>query len=191
MSDDPAKLAWQASVEIAGIPALDEVRAGASNFYRRIWWRNAIEYIACVIVVIGFGTYMFTLPHVLQKAGSLLVIAGTLFVAWQLHRRASAEPPERAGAMPLLHFARAQLVRQRDALRSVFWWYLLPFLPGMAVFVTGTMFAQRPSGPEPRDAVGFAVMIALFVGIWWINQLGARRLQKHIDEIDALTEGTE
>jgi hypothetical protein len=191
MSADPVKQAWQASVEIAGTPALDQVRAGASKFYRRIWWRNAIEYIACVIVVIGFGTYLFTLPHILQKAGSLLVIAGTLFVAWQLHRRASAEPPEQAGATPLLLFARAQLVRQRDALRSVFGWYLLPFLPGMAVFMAGTMLAGRPSGPEPRDAIGFAVLTALFVGIWWINQLGAGRLQKHIDEIDALTEGTE
>ena len=191
MSADPVKQAWQASVEIAGTPALDQVRAGANKFYRRIWWRNAIEYIACVIVVIGFGTYLFTLPHVLQKAGSMLVIAGTLFVAWQLHRRASAEPPERAGTTPLLLFARAQLARQRDALRSVFWWYILPFLPGMAVFMTGTMLADRPNGPEPRDALGFAVLSALLVGIWWINQLGARRLQKHIDEIDVLTEGTE
>ena len=191
MNADPIKEAWQASVENAGTPAIDDVRAGASKFYRRIWWRNAIEYAACAVVVFGFGKYLFTLEHVLEKAGSLLVIAGTLFVAWQLHRRGSAEPPEKAGAMPLLLFARAQLVRQRDALRSIFWWYLLPFLPGLTVFMTGTMLSARPSGPEPRDAVGFAGLIALFAGIWWINQLGARSLQKHIDEIDALTEGTE
>jgi hypothetical protein len=187
MNQDPAKQAWQASVDIAGAPPLDEVRKGTDKFYRRIWWRNAVEYAACVIVVIGFGTYLFTLPHILQKAGSALVIAATLFVAWQLHRRASAEPPERAGTTPLLLFARAQLVRQRDALRSIFGWYLLPFLPGMAMFMTGTMLAGRPSGPEPRDAAGFVVLIVLLVGIWWINQLGARNLQKHIDEIDALT----
>ncbi len=191
MNHDPAKQAWQASVEVAGPLPLEELRKGADKFYRRIWWRNAIEYVACLIVVIGFGTYFFALPHVLQKAGSMLVIAATLFVAWQLHRRASAEPPERAGTRPLLLFARAQLVRQRNALRSIFRWYLLPFLPGMAVFMTGTMLAGRPSGPEARDAVGFAVLIALFVGIWWINQLGARSLQRHIDEIDALIEGTE
>ena len=65
------------------------------------------------------------------------------------------------------------------------------FLPGMAVFMTGTMLGQRANGPEPRDAVGFAVLIAMLAGIWWINQLGARRLQRHIDEIDALTGGGE
>ena len=69
MNADPVKQAWQASVEIAGAPPLEEVRKGADRFYRRIWWRNAIEYAACVIVVIAFGTYAFTLPHVLQRAG--------------------------------------------------------------------------------------------------------------------------
>jgi hypothetical protein len=191
MSADPVKQAWQASVEIAGAPPLEEVRKGADKFYRAIRLRNWIEYAACVIVVIGFGSYVFTLPHVLQKGGSVLIITATLFVAWQLHGRASAEPPERAGGMPLLQFARAQLVRQRIALRTVFWWYILPFLPGMAVFMTGTMLVQRANGPEPRDALGFAVLIAMLAGIWWLNQLGARRLQRHIDEIDTLTGGGE
>lgn len=191
MNSDPVKQAWQASVEIAGAPPLEEVRKGADKFYRAIRWRNAIEYVACVIVAISFGAYLFTLPHLLQKAGSVLVIAATLFVAWQLHRRASAEPPEQAGTMPLLLFARAQMVRQRDALGSIFWWYILPFLPGMAVFMTGTMLGERASGPEPRDAVGFAVLIAMLAGVWWLNQLGARRLQRHIDEIDTLTGGKE
>jgi hypothetical protein len=191
MNHDPVKQVWQASVEIAGSPPLEEVRKGADKFYRAIRVRNWIEYAACAIVVISFGTYVVTLPHLLQKAGSILVIAATLFVAWQLHLRASAEPPERAGTVPLLLFARAQLARQRDALRSVFRWYILPFLPGMSVFMTGTMLAQRANGPEPRDALGFAVLIAMLAGIWWLNQLGARRLQRHIDEIDALTEGNE
>jgi hypothetical protein len=178
-----------ASVEIAGAHPLEDVRKGADKFYRRILWRNAIEYVACVIVLIGFGTYLLTLEHHFQKAGSVLVIAATLFVAWQLHRRASAEPPERAGTAPLLLFARTPLVRQRDALRSIFWRHILPFLPGMAVLMTGAMLSQRPTGPEPHDTVGFAALIALLVGIWWINPLAARNLQKHI--ADALTRGAE
>jgi hypothetical protein len=188
MTEDPAKQAWQASVEIAGAPPLVEVRKGASKFYRYIWWRNAVEYVACVIVVVGFTSYVFTLPNPLQKVGSVLVVLGTLYVAWQLHRRASAVPPEAAGTMPLLLFARAQLVRQRDALRSIFGWYIAPFLPGMAVFMTGTMLEKRTGeGLGTIDAIGSAVLLAVFVGVWWLNQVGARRLQRHIAEIDALT----
>jgi hypothetical protein len=83
MTEDPAKQAWQASVEIAGAPPLEAVRKGATKFYRYIWWRNLVEYAACVVVVGGFGTYIFTLPHLLQKIGSVLIILATLYVAWQ------------------------------------------------------------------------------------------------------------
>ncbi len=191
MNEDPAKQAWQASVEIAGAPPLEEVRKGAAKFYRYVKWRNLVEYAACVIVVVSFGSYVFTLPHVLQKAGSALIVAATCYVAWQLHRRASAEPPEKAGTMPILAFARAQMIRQRDALRAIFWWYLLPFVPGMALFMAGLWSSRREHGPERLDLIGAAAMVALFAGVWWINQFGARRLQRHIDEIDALTGGNE
>ena len=189
MNDDPAKQAWQASVEIADAPPLDEVRKGAVKFYRYIKWRNAAEYAACVVVVIAFGAYVFTLPHLLQKIGSALVVVATFYVAWQLHHRASAEPPEKAGTMPILAFARAQLVRQRDALRSIFWWYMLPFLPGLAMVLLGS--GQDPALAAKTPVWGrwltLALMAGVFAGLWWLNQVAARRLQRHIDGIDALT----
>jgi hypothetical protein len=191
MTDDPAKQAWQASVAIAGAPPLEEVRKGAEKFYRFVFWRNAIEYAACVIVVAAFTAYVFLLPMLLQRIGSAMIVAATLYVGWQLHRRASAVPPETAGTMPLYLFARAQLVRQRDALRAIFWWYMLPFLPGLVLLLAGSMYAPdtHPDGPGWRDAVGASVVAAVFLAIWWFNQRVVRKLQKHIDEIDALTKG--
>jgi amino acid transporter len=194
MTDDPAKQAWQASVEIAGAPPLDEVRKGADKFYRYVKWRNRVEYVACVIVVVAFSAYVFWLPQMLQKAGSVLVVLATLYVAWQLHRHASAVPPETAGTMPLLLFARAQMVRQRDALRSIFGWYILPFLPGLALVMAGNWQVKRAAGtdiPNLAEALAFVVVFGMLGFIWWLNQLGARRLQRHIDEIDALTGGGE
>lgn len=190
MNDDPAKRAWQASVEIGGALPLDEVRKGADKFYRTIRRRNAIEYAACVFVVVAFSANVFILPHVLQRIGSALIVLATFYVGWQLHRRGSAETPEKAGTMPIAAFARAQLVRQRDALRSIFWWYLLPFMPGLATAVAGG-FAMRAGEPGgiARGLVVCSAMLGAFVGIWWLNQIGARKLQKRIDEIDALTGG--
>lgn len=187
MIDDPAKQAWQSSVDIAGAPSLEEVRRGADKFYRYVKWRNRVEYVACVIVVVAFSIYVFWLPHVLQKVGSALVVLATFYVGWQLHRRASAEPPEKAGTMPLLAFARAQMVRQRDALRSIFWWYMLPFLPGLLLVIIGG--GARGTAVEDRGGgwIAIVVMLAMFAFLWWINQVAARKLQRHIDEIDALT----
>jgi hypothetical protein len=188
MNSDPAKQAWQASVDIAGAPPLDEVRKGADKFYRFVKWRNLVEYVACLIVVVSFTVYVFTLPQTLQRVGSAMIVVATFFVAWQLHRRAAALPPEGAGTMPLYRFMRAQFVRHRDALRGIFWWYLLPFIPGMTLLLVGSLYAPdtHPDGPGLRDAVGTAVIIAVFVAVWWLNQRAARKLQKHIDEIDAL-----
>jgi len=193
MIDDPAKQAWQASVEIAGAPPLEEVRKGASKFYRFVFWRNAVEYTAGAIVVVSFTTYVFILPLLLQRIGSAMIVVGAFYALWQLHRRASAVPPESAGTMPLYLFARAQFVRQREALRGIFWWYLLPFLPGLALLLAGSMYAPdtHPDGPGWRDAVGVTVVAAVFYGVWWLNQRAVRKLQKHIDEIDALTGGAE
>jgi hypothetical protein len=195
MNHDPAKQAWQASVEIAGSPSLEEVRRGADKFYRFVWWRNATEYAACVIAVVVFSYYVFSLPHVLQKAGSVMVVLATVWGAWQLHRRGSAEPPERAGTTSIYAFQRRQLARHRDATRSILWWYMLPFVPGLATISAGSAIARAEELSRPVrfgwiGAALTAAFIAAFAGIWWFNQRIANRLQQHIDEIDALTEGS-
>ncbi|WEK47577.1 MAG: hypothetical protein P0Y56_04595 [Candidatus Andeanibacterium colombiense] len=187
-SDETVRESWQASVTEANLPSMDEVRAGADRLYRKVRLRNRIEYAACTVAVACFGVYVFVLEPVLQKIGSALIVAGTVFAAWQLHRRASAVAPEAAGQMPVLDFARAQLARQRDALLSIFWWYLLPFIPGLAIFMAGTITARPPHswGQAIGSAIGCAVTVGLFAGLWWLNRRVAAKLQKRIDEIDAL-----
>lgn len=190
MNSDPAKQAWQASVDIAGAPPLDEVRKGADKFYRRIKWRNNIEYVACVFAIVVFTIYVFTLPHILQKVGSAMVVIAAIYAPWQLHRRASAVPLESAGAMPIYTFLRGQLVRQRDALKGIFWWYILPFLPGLALVIAGNGRDPATLAAGPPIWVRWLVlagMVAFIAGIWWLNQHVARKLQKRIEEIDALT----
>jgi hypothetical protein len=190
MTEDPAKQAWQASVEVAGGPPLEDVRKGADRLYRAVTWRNRIEYVACAVVIVVFSYYLFTMEHILHKLGSVATIVAAIYAPWQLHRRASAVAPEMAGTMPIYAFARGQLVRQRDALKSIFGWYILPFLPRLALMIAGNGLDPRieAAGP-PHWArwLALGVIVAIFAGIWWINQLGARRLQKRIDEIDALT----
>lgn len=187
-SDETARKSWQATVTEPQLPSLDQVRIGANKFYRWLRIRNFTEYVSCVIVVVCFGIYSFTLEHVLQRIGSVMIVAATFVVAWQLRRRASAIPPESAGEMPILDFARAQMVRQHEALTSVFWWYLLPFIPGMAVFMGGTFLLRPPqtTGQVIGSIVAVGIVCGIFAGVWWLNQHWARKLQRHIDDIDAL-----
>ncbi|HEY7807707.1 MAG TPA: hypothetical protein VIC34_10965 [Croceibacterium sp.] len=189
MTVDP-KHAWQSSVPVAEAPPLAEVRAGADKFYRKIRRRNLVEYAACAFVVVAFARNVVTLPHILQKVGSAWIVLAAFYAAWQLHRRGSAMSPGDLGQVPLYQFVRQQLVRQRDALKSVFWWYMLPFLPGLAMLMIGNGQAVPPGGGPPiwLRWVSLAVIVGVFAGIWWLNQLAARKLQRRIAEIDALTD---
>lgn len=192
---DPIKQAWQDSVTEASLPPIETIRAGADLFYRKVRRRNLIEYAACAVCVVCFSYYVFWLPLVTARIGAALIVIGTLFAAWQLHRRAPAvAPPEAAGDTSILAHTRAQLVRQRDALASIFSWYMLPFAPGLLVMAFAPIIEGRPMFPG-QDARGpwiaTAVTAALFGFLWWLNRVGARKLQRRIEEIDALKGGME
>lgn len=189
MTTDPIKRAWQSSVEIGGALPLDDVRKGADKFYRIVKWRNRVEYAACTVAVVIFTYYFFTMPHILHKLGSALTVAAAIFAPWQLHRRASAVAPEMAGTMPIYLYLRGQLVRQRDAVKTIFSWYILPFVPGIALFIAGNGLDPKVEAAGPPHWMRWSALVAMFAivaFIWWLNQVGARRMQKRIDEIDAL-----
>lgn len=189
MTLDP-KHAWQSSVEVGGLPPMEEVRAGADRFYRAVRRRNWIEYAACVVVVLSFTRSVVIMADFAMRIGAAWIVFATFYAAWQLHRRGSAERSDAAGTLPIYLHLRGQLVRQREALKGVFWWYILPFLPGFVLILGAGLWAKALSGVLSwRDAVGTAALLAILVGIWWLNQLGARKLQRRIDEIDALVGG--
>lgn len=191
MSDpDLVKQAWKASAADPALPDLETVRAGTDRFYRKIRFRNAIEYAASVVVFICFSAYALFLPSPVARIGAAMVVLGTLVVAWQLHRRASAAPPpERAAAQPILVHQRAQLARQRDALAGIFTWYLLPLIPGLLVMTFGPTLEHGALGlvHMPRSVwIRLILAVAVFTSVWLLNQRGARQLQKQIDDVDAL-----
>lgn len=189
---------WQdQSLEPHRMPP-EELRRRMNKFQRRIFWRNIREYIAGAIVVAGFGYYEWKFPGLLLRIGSGLTILGALYVMFQLHRRASAEPAASdLGRSTYLEFHRRELIRQHDALRSVWSWYLLPFVPGLSVFMAGlaksAMNTARVAG-HPLSALlvaGFAVAMisfvaAVFVGVWFLNRWIARKLQAEVVQLDAL-----
>lgn len=160
-----------------------EIQLQASAFQRRVKRRNRREYIAGVFVVPVFLAYAWIFPYWVTKLGALLTVLGTLFVLWQLHRRASArDVPEALGASHVA-FHRAELVRQRDAVRDVWLWYIGPFIPGFFIFMWG-----RQTELEVRHPLAYVVGVVLMMAIAVANRFAARRFQRQIDALDALAE---
>jgi hypothetical protein len=80
-----------------------------------------------------------------------------------------------------LEFHRVELEKQRDLLRSVWWWYLLPFAPGILVLEIGQALA-RPERTS-RIIVFGIVMFLLAVGVYALNWRAAARMQRRIDRL--------
>jgi Flp pilus assembly protein TadB len=179
------KTLWRnQTTEDATMP-LEEIRTRAAKFHSQIRWRNLREYVASAFVVAIFGFYIWLFPAPLMRIGSALIIAGALYTAWQLRKRsAAAPPPAEASAITWTDYHRHELERQRDALSSIWKWYLGPFVPGVVVFLAGEAMPLRHAARGIVIVViAVAICIAVFGGVWALNAWGARRLQRKIDEL--------
>jgi hypothetical protein len=164
--------------------ALEDLRAQASRFERRISRRNRREYVAGFIGIAAYAYYIWRFPNPFMRIGSAMIIAGVLFVLWRIHRHGRAAAlPQDFGLSASLEFHRRQLVRQRDLLRTVVWWYLSPLVPGLLVFLAG-MLGER--GFKLRQLPFLALIAGLFAWVWWINKRAAGRLDRQIAELNRL-----
>ena len=183
-TSNPIKQAWQSYAGMGLQPDVEDVRRSAARFDRHIRIRNGIEYAAGAVVIAIFSIGIVLEPAHLVKLAHLLIVIGTCFVLWQLYRRGSVpEAPTCATTAELIRHHRRHLVRQRDALKSVWLWYLLPFLPGQILY-----FIAVPAvpGKEWVKAASVIFMASIFVGAWWLNRKGARKLDQAIGELDSL-----
>lgn len=181
---DDLKNLWQSqSVEPVQM-SLEEIRRKAEKFQRKIRHRNLREYGGAIIVLGGFSYYIWKFPAV--RLGSAMIIAATLYVVYQLHKRGSARTvPESMALGTSLDFHRRELERQRDLIRDVWKWYLLPFVPGLLAFIAVPLL-DVPPDKWIRVLPFILLFAAFFYGIWKLNQRGADKLQRQIDELDAL-----
>lgn len=186
---DILKQAWQAAPAAEPLPSIANLERRATRFERTIRLRNAIEYVAAALVVTLFGAFAIwmPLPVPTMRVGAALIAIGGIVVAWQLHRRASLALPDMG--LPVLLRHRTELVRQRDALASVWLWYLLPLVPGLVLMLLGPAIDggwDLLLRLRFADAAALALPPAFFVWVWWINRRAAAKLTRMIDELDAL-----
>jgi hypothetical protein len=183
---DPQNL-WQSQATEHEPMTIAEIHEKARTFQARVRRRNMVEYVAAAVAILGFLPALLQRGSWMMQVGAGLVMAAIAFVVWQLHRRASAQAvPEAGEAVTAFH--RRELIRQRDAIRSVGLWYISPAIPGMAMILLGRWFQS----PAPHRSVALdhliialvaVIAILVLLAIWLLNQRGAKRLQRRIDEL--------
>lgn len=182
---DPRAI-WAA--DDAHLPPLSpaDLRGRDARFRRRVRRRNLVEYVAGGVVVALFGAIGARAQDGLFRIACAAIVLGVVAVLFSLRRRGAAHRPD--DAVPVRDHYRAELSRQRDALASVWRWYLAPLVPGLAL-----LFAARWREVAGDVGIGVAnarilpaivVTIGVFGGIHWLNRVGARRLDGEIAKLD-------
>lgn len=177
-SDSDFQRLWQAQpAEPARIP-VEEIHRRALRFQRRIRWRNRREYIGAAIAMPMLIAQAFH-NHGWQLLATLLLIAGLLYVVVEVWRRGAKKPPLESGEQGWLAYYRSELTRQRDALRTVWRWYLLPFVPGFAM----TVFSASQTRPKVALLSGMS-FTALLLLVGWLNAWAANKIDRKLKELD-------
>ena len=188
--EDYVRNSWKDESLNAALPPVEELRERANKFRRKIARRNLLEYCAGTLLIAFFGLAAWLTPINTVRIGAALVIGGTCIVMWQLHKRTTPlTPPDNGGQIPILEYRRRELVRQRDALKSIFTWYLLPLVPGAAMLLALPVLEPNWSMDNVSTLVLIIRPIFVFGGfaaVYAVNQIAARKLQHEIDEIDIL-----
>ena len=186
---DTLKSLWASDAQ--GFPPMspDAVRSHAKKFRGKVARRNALEYGAGVFVIAAFTAYCFLIPAVLARLGAGLIILGTVYILWSLHRKASANAKVNfEPSAAILSYHKRQLEQQRDALRSIWSWYILPIIPGTIIFLIGTT-TEFTDGSALMSGVQsvfprFAFVALVLCAVAWLNKRAANRLDQEIKTID-------
>lgn len=152
------------------------------KFDRTIRRRNMRETVAAVFVAIFFTYIAWVQRNEIERAGSIILVAGALWIIYYM-RRHGTEPPDPNPDQTLEGYQRA-LVRKYDhqirLLRKVKFWYLAPLYVGLLTGSAGLLkeFAER--GESLWLAILFPSFYTLvFAGIWWLNEVyGVRKLSR-------------
>lgn len=181
--DHSAQQLWQCQ-PVEGITmSIEEIRRRSARFERKIMWRNLREYLASLFAV-GLLGYFFATSQGLFRVTFALFILGLVSMVVQLYRRGSTRSmPGALDTSASAQFYRAELQRQLDLVRSVWWWYLAPLVPGFIVYtIASAVLLPRPSA-WLRLALLDGIVAAMFFWIWRMNTRAAICLRRMIDEL--------
>jgi hypothetical protein len=175
---------WQ-SQPVEGVKmSVEAIQQRAQKFERRMWRRNLRESIAGLVAIVAFSYFFVRADEMAWRITWGLFIAGMIWVVVQIWRKGSPRKmPGPTGNTTGLEFFRKELARQRDLVKDVWTWYLVPLVPGYVAFNVAHALTVHSWGKLALLDLFFA---GVFAGTWRLNLHAARCLQRSIDGLPAV-----
>lgn len=176
MTEEQLKEIWQSANnqnETINFHSLNlkEMNQQIKKFEKTIASRNNREIGAAILIIAGFGYYAFIIPTLLGKLGAIWTIGYGIWVIYKLKKVEAKQP-----GFNIEHSIKQQLVdyqkyvkSEQRLLENILYWYLLPILPGMVLFLLGIE-------KEWSDLlVGLSCMLIIFIAVYLLNKEAAEK----------------
>jgi len=204
MTFDELKKTWQDSqtapkLTIDSEMLLREVKGNQDAFESSIFWRDFREVAVALIMFVVIMKGAFNPENNIWIIGSLVVVAiSMLYVAGffivDRHIQKRKRPRHNDPLLACVESSLIQVNHQIWLLKNVLWWYLL--IPGIAMMVffivvlVDLLKVLPVSMVLPSSFVGPLILVLIFGGIYWLNQLVVRKgLIPRKQELEELLKG--
>lgn len=164
--------------------AIWQLAEESARFERTITWRDAREWGATVLIAGALLFFAFWPPaiHWLPIIAAILVCLPMTYASAVRRKRPAPEPSRSLGEHLRDSIASVQL--QIRLLRAVLWWYLAPIALVMLLVSFDDRLFRRLHF-DARFFVMNAVTLAVFYGIWRLNQRAVRKdLEPRLRELE-------
>jgi large-conductance mechanosensitive channel len=160
------------------------LQTSLDEIHKKIQYRDLREYIAIGIVIPVFAYYAYSVPNLLSKVASFLIIGYALFVALKLRNAKKYKPSAFTETyLEYLHKSKEYLLHQKQLLDSVIYWYILPGIILTMLFALGLGVTDRL---KPILKVAIANVV-IAISIYYLNKQAVRKeLVPRLSKIDEL-----
>jgi hypothetical protein len=143
MMEEELRIIWQSSANEERLKfeksrLIMDVQLSLDRIHKSIRFRDLIETIGAMTVVPVFVYYAYTIPFTLSKIASVLIALWAIFVIVQLRKAKKHKPGAYTETyLEYLLKTRDYLLVQKRLLDTVLYWYILPCLALMFLFLMG------------------------------------------------------
>jgi len=143
--EEELKIIWQSSVNEERLKfeksrLIMDVQSSLDRIHKYIRYRDLSELIGATIVVPVMVYYAYIVPPTLSKTASVLIALWAIFVIVQLRKARKHKPGAYTETyLEYLYKTREYLGVQKRLLDNVLYWYILPSMVFIFLFLAGFM----------------------------------------------------
>ena len=189
MIEDELIKIWQSSpnqerVKFEKSRLMIDVQASLDRLHRKIKYRDLMEQIAIVLGSPVFIYYAFSIPFILTKIASVLIVVWGIYVFIRLRNAKKYKPGAFSETyLVYLQKTRRYLEIQKQLLDNVLYWYVLPCMILILLFTLG----PGVSGRWPKIIQMGVILSGMAVAITYLNKRAVKRqITPRLEKIDVL-----